>query len=154
MYESTYTLFQLPYAPLAERDDALRPEIQIEMSSWPMRRPSVDRTVTSFVAEAYKRASAIARFRWPCALSIAPIPMGDASVVAAWNHPAMGAELLVTGRQILARLAIEIAEGGRQAVASVLERRPAQRPGRPKRLKVVTLYSIYAFACRPSCFCI
>jgi predicted nucleotidyltransferase component of viral defense system len=56
MYESTYTLFQLPYAPLAERDTVLRPEIQIEMSSWPMRRPSVDRRVTSFVAEAYKRA--------------------------------------------------------------------------------------------------
>jgi predicted nucleotidyltransferase component of viral defense system len=56
MYESTYTLFQLPYAPLAERDDALRAEIQIEISSWPMRRPAVDRTVTSFVAEAYKHA--------------------------------------------------------------------------------------------------
>jgi Nucleotidyl transferase AbiEii toxin, Type IV TA system len=59
MYESTYTLFQLPYAPLVERDAVLRPEIQIEISTWPQRRPSIHRAVCSFVAEAFKRPAEI-----------------------------------------------------------------------------------------------
>lgn len=60
MYESTYTLFRLPYGALAGSDAVLRPEIQIEISAWPMRRPSVDRAVTSFVAEAFGRPAEVA----------------------------------------------------------------------------------------------
>jgi len=41
MYKNQYTLYQLPYQPIAEGQGALRPEIQIETSLWPMRRPPV-----------------------------------------------------------------------------------------------------------------
>ena len=40
----------------------------------------------------------------------------------------MGAQLLVSQRQIVPRAALEIAEGGRQAVGPMLPRRPAERP--------------------------
>ena len=53
-YESRYTLYRLPYQPLAAGQGALRPEIQIETSVWPSRRPSVACSVTSFVAESFK----------------------------------------------------------------------------------------------------
>jgi Nucleotidyl transferase AbiEii toxin, Type IV TA system len=39
----------------------LRPEIQIEMGVWPLRRPTIALPVVSFVAEAYKRPSEVAR---------------------------------------------------------------------------------------------
>jgi hypothetical protein len=56
MYQGSYTKYQLPYAPIAEGKGALRPEIQIETSVWPLRRPAVDRAVSSFIAEGFGRA--------------------------------------------------------------------------------------------------
>jgi hypothetical protein len=54
-YESRYTLYQLPYDPIAPGQGALRPTIQIETSVWPARRPSIELPVISFIAEAFKR---------------------------------------------------------------------------------------------------
>ena len=51
---SRYTLYRLPYSPLAEGEGGLRPEIQIETAVWPLRRPAVELSVISFVAEALK----------------------------------------------------------------------------------------------------
>lgn len=51
---SQYTIYHLPYAPLTTGQGALRPEIQIETAVWPLRLPSVEQTVTSFWAEAFK----------------------------------------------------------------------------------------------------
>jgi Nucleotidyl transferase AbiEii toxin, Type IV TA system len=52
---SRYTLFRLPYAPIAVGVGALRPEIQVETAVWPLRRPAVERPVISFMAEAFGR---------------------------------------------------------------------------------------------------
>jgi hypothetical protein len=52
---SRYTIYRLPYAPLVTGAGALRPEIQIETAVWPLRLPSVERSVTSFLAEAFKQ---------------------------------------------------------------------------------------------------
>lgn len=52
--ESRYTIYRLPYPPLVTGEGALRPEIQIETAVWPLRRPSVEKTVTSFWAEAFQ----------------------------------------------------------------------------------------------------
>ena len=52
---SRYTVYRLPYPPLVTGEGALRPEIQIETAVWPLRLPSVERTVTSFWAEAFKQ---------------------------------------------------------------------------------------------------
>jgi len=52
---SRYTLYRLPYAPIAEGRGSLRPEIQIETAVWPLRRPALALPVTSFVAEAFNR---------------------------------------------------------------------------------------------------
>lgn len=52
---SRYTIYRLPYTPLVTGEGALRPEIKIETAVWPLRLPSVERSVTSFVAEAFKR---------------------------------------------------------------------------------------------------
>lgn len=54
-YESRYTLYRLPYEPVAAGQGALRPEVQIETSVWAVRRPPVERPVISFIAEAFKR---------------------------------------------------------------------------------------------------
>jgi len=51
---SRYTIYRLPYPPLVTGQGALRPEIQIETAVWPLRLPSVEQTVTSFWAEAFK----------------------------------------------------------------------------------------------------
>jgi predicted nucleotidyltransferase component of viral defense system len=51
---SRYTLYRLPYSPLAAGEGSLRPEIQIETAVWPLRSPAVELSVTSFVAEALK----------------------------------------------------------------------------------------------------
>jgi predicted nucleotidyltransferase component of viral defense system len=51
---SRYTIYRLPYPPLVAGQGALRPEIQIETAVWPLRLPSVQQTVTSFWAEAFK----------------------------------------------------------------------------------------------------
>ena len=53
--ESRYTIYRLPYEPAATGEGALRPTIQIETAVWPLRRPSVERPVMSFVAEALRR---------------------------------------------------------------------------------------------------
>jgi predicted nucleotidyltransferase component of viral defense system len=55
MHEGRYTIYRLPYAPVAEGQGALRPEIQIETAVFPLRRPAVQRPVISFVAEGYSR---------------------------------------------------------------------------------------------------
>ncbi len=54
-----YTLYQLPYAPVAQGQGALRPTIRIETALWPLRRPSVDLPVASFIAEAFGRPNEI-----------------------------------------------------------------------------------------------
>lgn len=61
---SRYTLYRLPYAPITHGEGSLRPEIQIETAVWPLRRPAVERSVTSFVAEAFKRPPEVASI--PC----------------------------------------------------------------------------------------
>ena len=53
--ESRYTIFRLPYARVGAAPAHLRPEIQIELGVWPLRHPTVERPVTSFVAEALQR---------------------------------------------------------------------------------------------------
>lgn len=53
--ESRYTIYRLPYEPVTAGEGVLRPEIQIETAVWPLRQPSVERQVTSFVAEALGR---------------------------------------------------------------------------------------------------
>lgn len=52
---SRYTIYKLPYTPIAEGVGSLRPEIQIETAVWPLRRPAVELPVISFVAEAFRR---------------------------------------------------------------------------------------------------
>lgn len=59
-----------------------------------------------------------------------PILMGDAAVVAGRPHAVMGAKVLVSVRQVVPRVPVEIAEGGRQAVGPMLPRLPAERPQR------------------------
>jgi predicted nucleotidyltransferase component of viral defense system len=54
-YESRYTLYRLPYEPVAAGQGTLRPEIKIETSVWAARRTPIERPVISFVAEAFKR---------------------------------------------------------------------------------------------------
>jgi predicted nucleotidyltransferase component of viral defense system len=56
---SRYTVYHLPYEPNAADDGALRPQIKIETAVWPLRLPSVDRTVTSFLGEAFRRPAEI-----------------------------------------------------------------------------------------------
>ena len=58
--ESRYTIYRLPYEPAATGEGALRPTIQIETAVWPLRRPSVERPVISFVAEALRRPPEVA----------------------------------------------------------------------------------------------
>jgi hypothetical protein len=47
-----YTVWRLPYAPIAAGVGVLRPEIQIEAAVWPLRLPAVELPVRSFTAEA------------------------------------------------------------------------------------------------------
>lgn len=51
MYEGRYTVYHLPYEAVAEGTGALRPEIKIETSAFPLRRDFVQRPVSSFIAE-------------------------------------------------------------------------------------------------------
>ena len=53
--ESRYTIYRLPYEPVTTGEGALRPMIQIEAAVWPLRRPSVELPVISFIAEAMQR---------------------------------------------------------------------------------------------------
>jgi predicted nucleotidyltransferase component of viral defense system len=59
--ESRYTVFRLPYRSLVRGEGALRPEIQIELAPWPLRQPSIDLSVSSFVAEAFRRPPEVER---------------------------------------------------------------------------------------------
>jgi len=52
---SRYTLYRLPYSPIAAGQGGLRPEIQIETAVWPLRLPAVKHPVTSFISEALQR---------------------------------------------------------------------------------------------------
>jgi predicted nucleotidyltransferase component of viral defense system len=56
---SRYTLYRLPYAPIATGQGILRPEIQIETAVWPLRLPAIEKPVMSFVAEAFNRAAEV-----------------------------------------------------------------------------------------------
>ena len=56
--------------------------------------------------------------------------VGNALVVACRRHAIMGAQFLVASCQVLPRIGTEIAESRRQAVAAVVERRPAKGPER------------------------
>lgn len=56
--------------------------------------------------------------------------VGDAFVVAGWRHAVVGAQFLIAAREIGLGIGIEVAEGGRQAVAAMIERRAADRPQR------------------------
>jgi hypothetical protein len=60
MYHNRYTRYQLPYEAIAKGEGILRPEIQIETSVWPMRKPSIDRPLRSFIAEAFDRPPEVA----------------------------------------------------------------------------------------------
>ncbi len=51
---SRYTLYHLPYEPIAAGQGILRPEIQVETAVWPLLRPAIERPVMSFLAEAFK----------------------------------------------------------------------------------------------------
>jgi predicted nucleotidyltransferase component of viral defense system len=86
MHESTYTIYRLPYEPIAEGKGALRPEIQIETSVWPLRRPAVDLPLISFIAEGYSRPPELA------AIACTAIPETAAEKFVALTRRA-GAEL-------------------------------------------------------------
>jgi predicted nucleotidyltransferase component of viral defense system len=53
--ENSYTIYQLPYSPLAGNGQALRPAIQVELNHTLLRRAPVMLPVSSFVAEAMNR---------------------------------------------------------------------------------------------------
>ena len=55
MYEGRYTLYRLPYQPVAAGRGSLRPEIQIETAVFPLRRATVTCSVRSFIAEGFDR---------------------------------------------------------------------------------------------------
>lgn len=57
-----------------------------------------------------------------------PVLVGDAAIVTGRPHAVMGAEVLVPPGQIVSRIAIEIAEGGRQTVGPMLPRCATERP--------------------------
>lgn len=59
-HEDTHTVYRIPYEPLAEPYGALRPEIQIETSVLPLRRPAIERAVISLVAEGFCRPAELA----------------------------------------------------------------------------------------------
>jgi hypothetical protein len=57
---SKYTIYRLPYPSRAPGYGVLRPEIMVETAVWPLRRPPVERSVISFVAEALGRPPELA----------------------------------------------------------------------------------------------
>ncbi len=50
-----YTIWQLPYDAQNGAGEGLRPTIQIELTYAPLRLPPIEKPVSSFVAEAFKR---------------------------------------------------------------------------------------------------
>src|SRR6266568_2791734 len=59
-----------------------------------------------------------------------PVLVRHAAIVAGRLHAVMRAQRLVAARLILPRVVVEIAEGGRQAVAAMLQGSAAERPQR------------------------
>jgi hypothetical protein len=59
-----------------------------------------------------------------------PVLVRQAPIVAGRLHAVMRAQCLVAARLILPRVVVEIAEGGRQAVAAMLQGSAAERPQR------------------------
>ena len=57
--QSRYTVFRLPCEPITTGNGALRPEIQIELATRPLRLASVEKSVSSFIAEAFKRPAEV-----------------------------------------------------------------------------------------------
>lgn len=55
-----FVRYDLPYEPIARGEGVLRPEIKIELAAFPCRRPTVQNSVCSFVAEAAKEDPEIA----------------------------------------------------------------------------------------------
>ncbi|HZU88316.1 MAG TPA: nucleotidyl transferase AbiEii/AbiGii toxin family protein [Stellaceae bacterium] len=55
-----YTIYRLPYEPVARGEGVLRPTIRIETAVWSLRRPSVDLPVILFIAEALSRPPEVA----------------------------------------------------------------------------------------------
>jgi len=51
--KSRYTKFTIPYQKLVQSTDFLRPEIQIEISVYPLRNSHIEKQVQSFVASAF-----------------------------------------------------------------------------------------------------
>jgi predicted nucleotidyltransferase component of viral defense system len=51
--ETRYIAYHIPYNPQIAGDGALRPEIKIEITAWPVRLPTVEKSVTSFWAAAH-----------------------------------------------------------------------------------------------------
>jgi predicted nucleotidyltransferase component of viral defense system len=86
MYEGRYTLYQLPYEAIAKGEGVLRPEIQIETTAWPVRTPTTDKPVRSFVAEAFDRPAEVA------AIACAGIPETAAEKLVGLTRR-IGAEL-------------------------------------------------------------
>lgn len=62
--ENSYSVWHLPYEGGVGDDRALRPTIQVELNHAPLRLASVDRPVSSFVAEAFSHPPEIAGI--PC----------------------------------------------------------------------------------------
>jgi hypothetical protein len=86
MYKYKFTRYRLPYAPIAAGAGALRPEIQIDMLSIQVRRPSVERPVRSFIAEGFNRPAEVA------STACAAIPESAAEKLVALTRR-VGAEL-------------------------------------------------------------
>jgi len=85
MYDGRYTLYQLPYQAIAQGEGVLRPEIQIETSVWPRRKPSTENPVRSFIAEGFDRPAEVA------AIACSAIPETAAEKLVALTRRA-GAE--------------------------------------------------------------
>ncbi len=57
--QNRYTVYRLPYEPLARGQGALRPEIKIEVAAWPLWRPALPLPVASFFSEARRQPAEI-----------------------------------------------------------------------------------------------
>lgn len=58
-HSDTYVRYDIPYDPIVAGEGVLRPEIKIEIAAFPIRRPLVERAVSSFIAEAKKEQAEI-----------------------------------------------------------------------------------------------
>jgi hypothetical protein len=85
-HQRTFTRYQLPYEAIVKGQGVLRPDIQIETSVWPMRRPAIDKMVRSFVAEGLGRPAEVAT------IACATVPENAAEKLVALTRRA-GAEL-------------------------------------------------------------